>query len=416
MDDEVYTQAVRQRIHLPPCEDLFDMCYIGQCYEPLAYNYSHQSTVSRDATHTNMHIHHHMSCIHAKRKHITTRHDMILNKIIGLAHEAGYATKKEPYSRINNEHGKKPDIKLISSQVQSNGSITLCDISIVHPCAPTYVRQARNLSLAGADRREKEKHSKYDGIAIEEKAKFVPLVLETYGAYGKQLKKFVYDLTTRQVTHKQLNSNTYQHTCLLHHNINTISVALQVGNARIAMHHIKTNRAYTAKRVRQAQAKSQQNANTTNPAPAFASAPAPSNPNPNPNRTRSRSRSCSRSRSRSRSRSPSPKPSPGPGRSTSKQQNQALDPVCSPIVKPGGIVTLNVDENDDDDDGDSLMPVELEPRFVSPQRVVGHSRQIRKAWTVDDGHGHKAKGRPRARPRIAIASSISIKAKGAERS
>jgi hypothetical protein len=67
------------------------------------------------------------------------------------------------------------------------------DVSITHPAAQSYNTQAANLTnpLFAAKQRERSKHVKYDAVASQDSARFIPLVLESYGAFGKEFDSFV---------------------------------------------------------------------------------------------------------------------------------------------------------------------------------------------------------------------------------
>jgi hypothetical protein len=65
-----------------------------------------------------------------------------------------------------------------------NSTTILTDVSITHPCAPTFVRKAAQEQRYAAKEREKIKCRAYDPLAEREKCRFVPWVMEAPGALG----------------------------------------------------------------------------------------------------------------------------------------------------------------------------------------------------------------------------------------
>lgn len=64
------------------------------------------------------------------------------------------------------------------------------DVSVVHPAAPSYVKQAHR-ALSAALTREKQKDSLYQQRATSQGASFFPFVVETFGAFGKKAQSFI---------------------------------------------------------------------------------------------------------------------------------------------------------------------------------------------------------------------------------
>lgn len=122
------------------------------------------------------------------------RHNYVLNTVLRLAREAGFATSKE--EPVRDEQGRKlrPDA-IITSTITTHQVLYL-DVSITHPSAASYNAQAASASktLFAAAVREKHKHDLYDIVARTEHALFVPLVMESYGAFGKEFDSFLSSL------------------------------------------------------------------------------------------------------------------------------------------------------------------------------------------------------------------------------
>ena len=66
----------------------------------------------------------------------------------------------------------------------------MVDVSVIHPAAVTYIDHAQR-PLGAAAFREREKETKYATLIAEEKAEFVPFVMESTGALGRQAKQFL---------------------------------------------------------------------------------------------------------------------------------------------------------------------------------------------------------------------------------
>jgi len=66
----------------------------------------------------------------------------------------------------------------------------MVDVSVIHPAAVTYIDHAQR-PLGAAAFREREKETKYATLIADEKAEFVPFVMESTGALGRQAKQFL---------------------------------------------------------------------------------------------------------------------------------------------------------------------------------------------------------------------------------
>ena len=121
-----FNQAVRHRLNLPPHDMSTSYCDVQQCGKILS------DTI--DVTH------HHFSCRQLKRKEITFRHDLIVNTVLRIARDAGYATHREPRIIDDLQTSSQPDATLYS--LHSNRQPIFVDVSVTHPCAPSYVHAA----------------------------------------------------------------------------------------------------------------------------------------------------------------------------------------------------------------------------------------------------------------------------------
>ena len=115
-----------------------------------------------------------------------------------------------PSSSITKNHhcnptsGLPPPIRRIDLVVtNSDFSILLADITITHPnpSSNQSVTQAMLRQGYFAQHRKRTKRTKYADVATSIGAKFIPLVLETYGSTGANS---LQDLSTRTWNKKQI--------------------------------------------------------------------------------------------------------------------------------------------------------------------------------------------------------------------
>ena len=180
MTTTIFNQYVRMRLQLPPNDTHRLVCNVLQC--------STRLPTLQDQ------VHHHQVCQKTKSREATMRHNNVLNTVLRLARDAGFATAKE--EPVRDEHGRKirPDA-IITSSITTHQVLYL-DVSVVHPAATSYNNQAASIHkpLCAAAAREKSKHESYDMVARTDHALFVPLVLESYGAFGREFDSFLSSL------------------------------------------------------------------------------------------------------------------------------------------------------------------------------------------------------------------------------
>ena len=146
-----------------------------------------------------------------KRSAITQRHNMALQRLSGLLQKGGGSVLIEP----NWYDGKRPDAQ----------ESILLDVSIVHPAAPSYFKSAAGSSLAASKIREKQKIAKYQALAKEEEARFVPFVMETYGSMGSYAAGFLKEVGSGAPEQLFMGEG------LKSYAVRALSIGLQAGNA-----------------------------------------------------------------------------------------------------------------------------------------------------------------------------------------
>jgi len=178
-------------------------------------------------------FHHFHVCKKLRRTAVTTRHNLLVHRLAKICTSAGHATVVEPimqeddpapevrdYSSAN-LHSRRPDL----STASYNGLLFI-DVSVTHPLADSYVRQAQKKPLHAAERRAAEKRSKYLRMAQDLSADFSPFVLESYGAMGKGTQQLL-----KSMAHDGSAYSAIPHASFLANSVASISVGLQLGNA-----------------------------------------------------------------------------------------------------------------------------------------------------------------------------------------
>ena len=132
---------------------------------------------------------HELGCVLGFGDDVKLRHDLICDTIAKCLKAIGGITKREPTPFTDEDVAKRPDVEWLI-----DGRRIFFDVSIIHPLNPTIRDKAATKQLAAALDREKSKNRKYQQISQNVGAEFVPLVIESFGGYGKQFKTFLSDL------------------------------------------------------------------------------------------------------------------------------------------------------------------------------------------------------------------------------
>ena len=223
MPSALFNQYVRMRLQLPPRDVSPDVCNILQCNTPLT-------------THIEK-THHYQVCKHIRNREATLRHNKVLNTVLRLARDAGFAASHE--EPIRDEKGQKLRPDAIITPSTPNHPTMYIDVSITHPAAQSYSTQAAAITnpLVTAKTREHIKHTKYDNVAAQDNARFVPLVLESYGSFGREFDSFLSVLGSAAADFHGLCERELKKwmACAYH----DIVVALHSGNALMALRTLR---------------------------------------------------------------------------------------------------------------------------------------------------------------------------------
>ena len=151
-------------------------------------------------------MHHSLSCTAQVKRTMNTRHNMIVQQACAiLAHAGATGLVMEPKSILDNKARTTPDIEYAGFPTASNlfstsGSL---DVSVTHPAAPSYRKQAAIVALHAADTRDRVKNDKYLNKFKNQGRDFSPLVFETTGAWARSTTDFF----LRLVRHTGLYGN-----------------------------------------------------------------------------------------------------------------------------------------------------------------------------------------------------------------
>ena len=216
LTDNHFRMAARLRLGLPPQDDLPRQC-------------SCQAVLQHDPLHF-------YSCGKLKQSAMTMRHDLIVRTLSRYVQRAGGSCYVEPKFYL----GKRPDVHIFFPS-----SRTMVDVSVIHPGALSFARQA-HVPLAAAHLRERQKVSKYRKVAEGESASFVPFVLETLGGFGTQALKFVSDVASLARENLSLAQSEPDFRGSM---VRCLAIALQVGNAHVALCGSLMSREHAGRRI-----------------------------------------------------------------------------------------------------------------------------------------------------------------------
>ena len=172
-------------------------------------------------------------CEHAltcnrRSKQWILRHDLISNAVRRIASRATLASTVEPPMRRVGRGGddaSRGDVLVIAKV------LTVLDISVIHPCAQTYIDQAYKKQADpgpgwAADMRDDEKCKSYKKGGYEGYA-FIPFSVESYGRLGKPAMAFLNKLS-RDSGLQGMSRHAF-----IASSLREISVALARGNTAI---------------------------------------------------------------------------------------------------------------------------------------------------------------------------------------
>ena len=115
-----------------------------------------------------------------------SRHEEVNDLIKRALVQAQIPAVKEP-SSLSRSDGKMPDGLTLTSWKE--GKCLIWDVTVADTVCQSYVNQCSNNSGAAAVTRESQKTSKYKNLAND--YYFVPIGIETFGAWGTEGHKLI---------------------------------------------------------------------------------------------------------------------------------------------------------------------------------------------------------------------------------
>jgi hypothetical protein len=221
LNDDEFNTAIRLRLQIVPRNDMLNaqgQLMNVQCYVCDSTHRRVFSSVNEVCAHAH-------ACPKLKRTINTQRHNMVLLTVMRLFREVGHHTELEPWAYDVRDERNRPDATCISTRV--NVPPTMVDVSVVHPACSSHVSTGQK-SLACAKRREIEKCAKYASQAEHENMKFVPLVMETTGAFGRQFSRLLRELSIQAADERVMSEYEF-----LRYSRAAIVFALHRGNGRL---------------------------------------------------------------------------------------------------------------------------------------------------------------------------------------
>ena len=205
MPDTFFTLAVRLRLGIPLHNALPRFC---TCREDMHARPAHL-----------------LSCRYTRHAATSYTHDVIKFAIARICRLLHINAASEPkYCK-----GSRPDIDIFFDITDH----ILLDVSMINPSAKSYTHISHT-ALGAAAARERFKINYHKALAREEKAKIVPFVLESFGAFGESARKFISRLAAEAADNTKLYTRSEVHSML----VNTCSFLLQLGNARVIRNRV----------------------------------------------------------------------------------------------------------------------------------------------------------------------------------
>lgn len=155
LTDTEYRLAMRNNLGLDP----------GYAQPENCPNCSDQSSITDDPWHF-------LTCTKEMKQCVTMRHDAVVNALYRAVLAVGGQAVREPTG-----FGRhlRPDMRIVL-----RGQHIITDVAVVHPITPSTVKRGKG-KLRVAKDMQQVKHRKYDQLAADQQAEFIPFVVETSG-------------------------------------------------------------------------------------------------------------------------------------------------------------------------------------------------------------------------------------------
>jgi hypothetical protein len=157
---------------------------------------------------------------------VNVRHDLVAAQIRTYAMKAACVVIREPQAWASQHRG---DLEIITP----NGDRIWIDTTVVQPTAPTYVKRGTGTAtnaLTAAQLAAREKHNAYDDICKQQDTEFYAASVEAFGGMTQE----TIALCKRIANFANRDDCPHTRYEIYRGLTSSISVAIQVGNARIA--------------------------------------------------------------------------------------------------------------------------------------------------------------------------------------
>ena len=175
LHDSQFVAAIRHRLGERPYDDMPALCECGTAFARLEHDHFH-------------------TCRALRKRGPGVRHDEAvfeLAKICRMATMADNDVTVEPRSSQSGEN-KRPDIHaFLRHSVDGRPRELWIDLSVTTPSAASFYHSASTTKLVAATRREAHKINKYASFMRHEEGKFIPFVMESYGAFGTRCREVI---------------------------------------------------------------------------------------------------------------------------------------------------------------------------------------------------------------------------------
>ena len=159
---------------------------------------------------------------------MTLRHHIIKDTVRRIAQRATVASSVEPVLRplrgaqaaaLTNRQEARGDILLVLSE-----ALTVIDVSIVHPAASIYMRQAASTDGGAAATRDQAKRARYQ-LTHPDGYEFTPFSVETFGRIGTPAMALINTLATAAAASTNLHKDGF-----VTNSLRELSISLCRGN------------------------------------------------------------------------------------------------------------------------------------------------------------------------------------------
>jgi hypothetical protein len=165
-----------------------------------------------------------------RTKGMTVRHNLLLGAWHRIAHCAGVVTAVEPaMERLRAGTGCASLERGDMLVVLPDEGLVVTDVSVVHPAASSFFRQAAHTAGAAASLRDASKFCKYGGGGQVAGGSFTSLSMESYGRLGRPAMQLLQTLAAAAASSATAGSDVTT-SSFVTGGLQELSVALVKGN------------------------------------------------------------------------------------------------------------------------------------------------------------------------------------------